>query len=155
MASVLQTPITQAHKHKPINITMKLLSHKETPRKLKHRRNYRAPFCARINQVLLTRVLIWPAITADSHRRNTRTVWLVSGIWLIRWCHTLLIPLNDRRLGVIGEYRAVPMHLLAVLSFPMTGSSFDRAVDLLSQSLALETQLVVFVSQFLEEKSGI
>ena len=44
------------------------------------------------------------------------------------------------------------MHLLAVLSFPMTRSSFDRAVDLLSQSLALETQFVVFVSKFLEGK---
>jgi len=44
------------------------------------------------------------------------------------------------------------MHLLAVLSFPMTGSSFDRAVDLLSQSLALETQFVVFVSKFLKGK---
>ena len=29
MASVLQTPITQAQKHKPINIAMKLLSHKK------------------------------------------------------------------------------------------------------------------------------
>lgn len=46
----------------------------------------------------------------------------------------------------------MPVDLLAVLSFPMAGSSFHRAVDLLRQSLALETKFVVFVSKFLGEK---
>ena len=43
------------------------------------------------------------------------------------------------------------MNLLAVLSFPMTGPSFHRTVDLLRQSLALETQFIILVSKFLEK----
>ena len=43
------------------------------------------------------------------------------------------------------------MNLLTVLSFPMTRPSFPRTVDLLCQSLALETQFIILVSKFLRE----
>ena len=44
------------------------------------------------------------------------------------------------------------MYFLAVLPFPMTGSSFHRAVDLLRESFALKTQFIVLVSKFLREE---
>ena len=107
---------------------------------------------ARASVLQLTRILIWPAITADSHRRNPRTVWLVSGIWLIGRRYALFIAFNNHGFGVVGEKRTVPMNLLTVLSFPMAGSSFYRAVDLLRQSLTLETQFIILVPKFLVEK---